>query len=221
MNSTNITIILDRSGSMESCKNDMQGGLRSFIDEQKKTATEYPTVVNFVQFDSEYEQVFMNRKLEEIVTNDIELVPRGMTALNDAIGRTINSVGQTLRSMKEEDRPSKVIFMIVTDGLENSSYEFTSEQVREMVKHQKDKYSWEFMFLGADIDAIATANVFGISANNAAQYDKVSAPKMFGNLSGKLGAIRSMVTNKADAVEISAVAAFSDEDRKEYVENSN
>lgn len=155
---TEVVIVLDRSGSMDKIRQDMKGGLNRFLEEQKKEPGECQ--VTLVQFDNEYEVVHAGVALKDVPP--VELVPRGMTALRDALGRTINSVGERLEEMPEEQRPGKVVFLIITDGLENASREFSAEQVREMIERQQRDYSWLFVYLGANQDAFAVGQDLGV-----------------------------------------------------------
>ena len=123
-----------------------------------------------------------------------EYYARGMTALLDAIGKTINSVGERLSKTKEEDRPSKIIFVITTDGQENSSKEFTQKQIKEMIEHQTNTYNWQFMFLGANIDTVSTAQSFGISGQFASNYTANSrgTDALYTTLSKSVSSYRSV-----------------------------
>lgn len=158
-NLTEIVMIIDRSGSMISIKDDAQGGFNSFIEEQKKLPGE--ARLTLVQFDSEIEKIHDNIDLKDIPP--YVLRPRGATALLDAVGSTINSIGIRLANTPEDERPSKILVCIITDGYENSSYEFSQSQIKEMIKHQESKYSWEFIFIGGDIDTISQASSIGIT----------------------------------------------------------
>ena len=133
---TDITIVVDRSGSMYACQSDAQGGINRFIEEQKKM--EGHAHLTLVQFDTEYEFVHTGVPIENV--SEYALVPRGATALLDAVGRAINETGRRLANVPESDRPGCVVFVIVTDGQENSSHEFTKSQVREMIEHQRGRY---------------------------------------------------------------------------------
>ena len=164
-----IVCIIDRSGSMESVADDAIGGFNTFIEKQKEV--EGKASVTFVQFDDKYEIVYENKMLEDVpILDNKTFIPRGMTALLDAIGKTINSVGERLSKTNKKDRPRKVIFAILTDGHENYSKEFTRDKIFEMITHQKEKYSWEFIFIAADQDAIGTGTSYGFSAKDCINY---------------------------------------------------
>ena len=163
---TDITVVLDRSGSMASVADDTRGGFDTFVADQKKAPGE--AVLTLVQFDDTYEFVYNARPIRDI--GKLEFVPRGSTALLDAIGRAINETGDRLRKMRESDRPGKVVFVIITDGQENASHEFTKAKVNDMISHQRNQYKWEFVFLGANQDAIQEASAIGISGLNAMTY---------------------------------------------------
>lgn len=166
---TDITFVLDRSGSMGSVRDDTIGGFNSFISEQKKIEGECN--LTMVQFDTEYEFVHKNQSITKVAKLDHStFVPRGMTALLDAVGRAITETGKRFADMEEEDRPQKVIFVIQTDGHENSSREFTRAQIKEMISHQQSKYNWEFIFLGANQDAITAGASMGISSGKSLSY---------------------------------------------------
>jgi uncharacterized protein YegL len=164
-----IVAILDKSGSMSSLTDDTIGGYNEFIEEQKKLPGE--AVLTTVFFNHEY-QLVHNRKdikqIKEITRKDY--IAGGSTALLDALGKTINDIGLNLHNTPEENRPGKVIFFIITDGQENSSKEFSQEKIKEMVELQKNTYSWEFIFMGANIDAFSTAGAIGISQDRAFNY---------------------------------------------------
>jgi len=147
-----IVIILDESGSMGSCKSDTIGGVNLFLDNQKRISGE--AKVTLVKFSDYYKIINDSAPLDQVVhLDENNYNPSNTTALLDAVGKTINSIGKRLADIPESDRPEKVIFAIITDGYENASTEFTRSKVFKMVTHQREKYSWEFIFLGADIDA--------------------------------------------------------------------
>jgi hypothetical protein len=173
---TDITLVVDRSGSMEKVREDAEGGVNSFIEQQAKEPGE--ALLTLVQFDTEYE--FLHKGVPITEVPKYQLVPRGMTALLDAVGRAINETGERLAKMDELDRPGLVIFVVMTDGLENSSKEFSKSDVKAMIERQQEKYNWHFTFLGANQDAFAEAGSMGIHAAGAANYaiDKVGAALM-------------------------------------------
>lgn len=168
-NLTEMVFILDRSGSMHHLTNDTIGGFNSMIKNQKTENGE--AYITTVLFDDNYEVLHDHidiHNIEPITTK--EYYARGCTALLDAIGKTINSVGSRLSATHEDERPDKVVFVITTDGLENASKEFTKSTVKEMIEHQQDKYSWAFMFLGANMDAVGEAASLGINTDFARTY---------------------------------------------------
>ncbi len=170
---THITVILDRTGSMESIRNDTIGGFNAFLNKQKEepgTAT-----LTLVQFDSQdpYEILHRFKPIEGVPELTRETyVPRASTPLLDAIGRGINDLESCLGELKEDDRPSKVVVVVVTDGQENSSREFRKEQIEKMVKEKTEKRDWQFVFLSADLSAIGDARGVGISADAVLLFEK-------------------------------------------------
>jgi len=166
---TEIICILDRSGSMNATINDAIGGFNSFIETQKKVPGE--AKVTLVLFDDQYDIIESGKDIGKIkLLNESTYVPRGMTALLDAVGKTINNVGTRLASTEEDERPEKVMVAILTDGEENASKEFTKEKVNEMIEHQKTKYQWDFVFLAANQDAIQAGTSIGINAQSCFAY---------------------------------------------------
>ena len=163
---TDVTVVLDRSGSMASCRQEAENGVNHFVDDQKKQ--EGDCVFSLVQFDNEYE--FVHRAVAIGDVPKFSLVPRGMTALLDAVGRAINETGERLSKTPEDDRPGLVVFVILTDGLENASHEFTKQQIKDMIQRQRDEHQWQFTFLGANQDAFAEAAGLGIAKDAAACF---------------------------------------------------
>src|SRR5690554_1640502 len=146
-NLTEIIFLLDRSGSMGGLENDTIGGFNAFIEKQKQMNGK--TIVTAVLFDHEYQLLWNGIGAEDAKLTSKEYYVRGTTALLDAVGKTILDVGRRLLTLPEEERPDKVIFVITTDGMENASREFTHQKVKELIKHQQERYNWEFIFLGA------------------------------------------------------------------------
>jgi hypothetical protein len=169
-NLTEIVAILDRSGSMESISNDTIGGYNAFIKEQKEISGE--AVLTTVLFNDIYKLLHdrVNIKTVKPLTGK-QYTAGGNTALLDALGKTIYDTGVKLNNTPEHERPAKVVFFIITDGEENASTEFTREKVKSMVELQKNTYKWEFIFLGANIDAFSTAASIGISSDRSFDFD--------------------------------------------------
>lgn len=166
---TEIVFILDRSGSMSGLESDTIGGFNSFIEKQKNEEGE--ALISTVLFDSSCEVIHDRVDIKNISKlTDKEYYVRGCTALLDAIGGAIHHIGNVHKYAREEDKPGKTIFIITTDGYENASRFYSSSEVKAMVEKQKKKYGWEFLFLGANIDAIETARGFGISEDRAVNY---------------------------------------------------
>lgn len=164
-----IICIIDRSGSMGRIKSDAIGGFNSFIKEQKKLPGE--ANLTYIQFNTEYDVVHENKPLKDVNPIDDNIfIPRGSTALLDAIGKTVDNTGRRLANMPEKNRPEKVIIAILTDGEENSSTQYNLSKIKEMISHQKEKYSWGFIFLGANQDAFAEAAKIGIEAKDSFNF---------------------------------------------------
>lgn len=165
---TRIAIVLDRSGSMNAVRESTVAGFNEFIRAQRGVAGE--ARVRLVQFDDQYETVFDLPLAEVPELTQNSFVPRGWTALLDAQGRTIDELGRELAALPECERPAKVIVMTLTDGLENASKQYRVEQIADMVRHQTEKYGWDFVFLGANQDAVQTAATMAIPRTAALTY---------------------------------------------------
>jgi Mg-chelatase subunit ChlD len=188
-----ITLVVDRSGSMESIQSDAEGGVNAFLAEQANQPGQ--TVLTLVQFDTEYE--FVHRGVPLKRAPRYKLVPRGGTALLDAVGRAINGTGERLAKIPEKDRPGLVIFVVVTDGEENSSKEFSLAKVKEMIEHQQSVYKWQFTFLSADANAFAEAGGMGIAAAGVAQWSRGKARAAYAAASDKVARMRKQVAAMA------------------------
>ena len=166
---TELVFILDRSGSMSGLEKDTIGGFNSMLEKQRKEPGD--AVVSTVLFDNETE-VIHDRVVIADVPNltDKEYFVRGCTALLDAVGGAIHHIGNVHKYARKEDVPEKTLFIITTDGMENASHHYTYDNVRHMIERQKEHYGWEFLFLGANIDAAAEAKRFGIDESMAANY---------------------------------------------------
>jgi hypothetical protein len=192
-NTTDITILLDRSGSMQYIKKDMEGAFNSFIKAQTEVMDD-ECAVSLFQFDVECDSVYENRPVRLVPPLDI--VPRGATALYDALGEVIDKTGRRLARVPEELRPSRVVFAIITDGEENSSSEYSAEQIKNIIEHQTETYDWQFVYLGANQDAFQAARNIGIPAFMAQDYAATpqGVDQMWSSVGDTLAAYRSMKT---------------------------
>ena len=207
---SHITVILDRSGSMASIRDDVVGGLNTLLEKQKGVPGE--CTVTLVQFDTEnaYEILRDFVPIATIEPLGAEYKPRGGTPLHDAVGKGIVLTGERLAAMQEADRPAKVIFVVVTDGQENSSREYTAAMVAGMVKEQEEKYGWDFVYLGANQDAVLEASKFGVNQYNAASYAATNVRSAVAMAGSKMASYRSS-SLKSDL-------AYSTDERAELME---
>jgi hypothetical protein len=201
---THISVIVDRSGSMAGLEKDMIGGLKEFFRDQAKI--EGICKVDYAQFDTEYEEVFTDTL---VASAKPVLEPRGMTALHDALGKNITNLKTKFKALPKNERPDNVIVIVVTDGGENSSREFSGAQVKELVEKRRKKDDWQFVFLGANQDAVTTGGNLGFSRKSSMTYDTANTAS----------ALRSVSTYAAD-YRMAGAAAFTDSDREEAL-NTN
>ena len=168
-NLTELVFIIDRSGSMTGLESDTIGGFNSMINKQKKI--EGDALVTTVLFNHEYKMIHDRVDLKEIkLMEEKDYVPGGSTALIDALGDAIKHIKEVHKYIREEDVPGQTIFTIITDGYENASHKYSSEEVKKMIKEQREK-DWEFIFLGANIDAVETAKSYGMKEDLAFNYN--------------------------------------------------
>jgi uncharacterized protein YegL len=167
---TDIVVVLDKSGSMAITKDDVVGGFNKFLEDQKKLQGECTLTMVFFDQVCELKPACPVRDVQ--LLDDKTYVPGGMTALLDAVGMAINVTGKRLADLDEAQRPDKVILVIITDGQENSSREHSLQVVRKMVEHQQNKYSWKFMFLGADVDSFHDAANLGLQLDAVSNFTK-------------------------------------------------
>jgi uncharacterized protein YegL len=190
-NLTEVAVILDRSGSMTSIRSDMEGGFKQFVADQRKLPGR--CVMSLYQFDNEYEVVFEERDVHQI--EGLTLVPRGGTALLDAVGRSVVKIGERLAKKSESERPGGVVVMIITDGHENASREWSRARVKEAVERQQKDYHWKFIYLGADMGAFTEAAAIGMVA---AQFtaSPLGAQALYHTTSNSVGNYRAEVKTR-------------------------
>ena len=198
-NLTEIVFILDRSGSMAGLEEDTIGGFNGMLAKQKGEAGE--AYVSTVLFDNHTEVIHDGvdlQKVQPLTRRDYYV--RGCTALLDAVGKSIRHIANIHKYAREEDRPEKTIFVITTDGMENASREYTYARVRRMIEHEKEKHGWEFLFLGANIDAAREAARFGIPEDRAANYhaDRQGTAVIYEAMSGAVCSVRASRPMDAD-----------------------
>lgn len=191
-NLTELVFILDRSGSMSGLESDTIGGFNAMIAKQKKEEGE--AYVSTILFDNVSEVLHDRINLKEIPRmTSKDYTVRGCTALIDAIGGAIKHIGNIHKYARTEDVPAHTMFIITTDGQENASHRFSSDEVKKMIENQKEKYGWEFLFIGANIDAVETAARFGIERNRAVNYnaDSKGTQILYETLSAPICAMRA------------------------------
>ncbi|MBQ9635878.1 MAG: VWA domain-containing protein [Acidaminococcaceae bacterium] len=177
---TEMVFILDRSGSMSGLEKETIGGFNSLIEKQKKA--EGSAIVSTVLFDGEIDVIHDRIALEKISElTEKEYYARGCTALLDAVGRSVRHIRKVQKNLPEEEKPEHTIVVITTDGYENASHEYSLEKVKRLISRQQEKHKWEFLFLGANIDAVAAAGRIGIAANRAVRYksDSIGTAKHY------------------------------------------
>lgn len=196
---TELVFILDRSGSMSGLESDTIGGFNGMIEEQKKK--DGKCFVTTVLFDHEILTLHDRLALEKIKKmTEKDYQVRGCTALLDAIGNSINHIGNIHRYARAEDVPENTVFVIITDGLENASREYSSDKVKKMIEEKKKKDGWEFLFIGANIDAVETASHIGISRDRAVNYhaDSMGTDVVYATVSNAVSCVRQCAPLQAD-----------------------
>lgn len=199
---THICMVVDRSGSMSTIASDMEGGIKTLLADQAKEPGY--CLVDIVTFDTEVEFPFIDCRPDDVKGEIIR--PRSSTALNDAVGMSIVRLGEKFARMAEEDRPAHVIFVVVTDGMENASREYTKEQVKALVEMQTEQYGWHFLYLAANVDAFATGADYGFAPSSTMPYNATAK----GSKMSMASASRSM-----SATRSGLDADFTEEERKE------
>lgn len=209
-NFIHVCFVVDSSGSMTSSINDVKGGFKRIIEEQKAN-TKGECAVSYFDFNSTVTEVYRGKDVKEI-NSELNYTPFGMTALMDGVGIAIDTIGKWLNSMPEDEKPEQNMIVIITDGGENFSKEYSANRVREMIKHQQDKYSWNFVFLGADLNNVKDAIDLGIATRGVTtkstlgkSYDIInSSISLYRNTSGtkdqKLDTVNAYLSNSVDTM---------------------
>ena len=209
-NFIHVCFVVDSSGSMTSSIDDVKGGFKRIIEEQKAN-TKGECAVSYFDFNSTVTEVYRGKDVKEI-NSELNYTPFGMTALMDGVGIAIDTIGKWLNSMPEDEKPEQNMIVIITDGGENFSKEYSANRVREMIKHQQDKYSWNFVFLGADLNNVKDAIDLGIATRGVTtkstlgkSYDIInSSISLYRNTSGtkdqKLNTVNAYLSNSVDTM---------------------
>ena len=209
-NFIHVCFVVDSSGSMATSIDDVKGGFKKIIEEQKAN-TKGECAVSYFDFNSKVTEVYRGKNVKDI-NSELEYSPCGMTALMDGVGIAIDTIGKWLNSMPEDEKPEQNMIVIITDGGENFSKEYSANRVREMIKHQQDKYSWNFVFLGADLNNVKDAIDLGIATRGVTtkstlgkSYDIInSSISLYRNTSGtkdqKLDTVNAYLSNSVDTM---------------------
>lgn len=207
---THLYFLLDRSGSMQSIKADTEGGFAAFIAEQRTAPGDCR--VTLAQFDNEYDVVFSDVPIADVPALDLQ--PRGSTALLDAMGRLITTAGQELAALKEDERPGTVIVAVMTDGHENASQEWTHPAIKALVEQQTNGFAWQFLYMGADQDAIEVGASLGVAAGASVTYGRGKSRDVMAMTSQKLGKLRGDRFAAPAGAPAPMMDAYSPEERK-------
>jgi hypothetical protein len=204
---THIYVLLDRSGSMQSIKDDIVGGFDAFVAEQRRGVGECR--MSLARFDNEYELVFSDLPVEQV--GALLLDPRGSTALLDSLGRLVVDAGARLAALPESQRPGTVVVAVMTDGMENASREWTHPAIKALVDQQTGTYGWQFLYMGADQDAVEVGRGLGIDAAHAMTWTRGSAAAAMQATSAKVADLRH--ARRADPA--AAMRAYTEAERRE------
>ena len=211
---THIIFLLDRSGSMSSCEEDVIGGFAQFLKDQQKAKGK--ATFTLIQFDDKYEINCTFANIDQVLPlSKNTFQPRGSTALIDAFCRAIDETGDKLSILNEENRPAKVLFVVYTDGFENASHKFKTKDLNDRISIQRDTYNWQFIFLGADQDAIATAGALGIARGTTLNCSSTKTVHAFSSLSDTIIKYRNASPDVYNSANVVAVCGFTDKDRDE------
>jgi len=212
-NLTHLYFLLDRSGSMVSLRQDTIGGFDTFIAEQRTAPGRCR--VTLAQFDNEYDEVYADRDIATVPS--LVLVPRGSTALLDALGRLVVTAGERLAALPEAQRPGSVVVGVMTDGYENASRDWTHDRIKALIEQQSHEYGWQFLYLGADQDAIEEGAKMGFAAGKSMTYSRGKARDAIGHLSKNVGSYREAVASGTAPMAAQALTDFSKEQRDDAV----
>ena len=201
-NYTHLALIVDRSGSMAGIADEVNGAIKKFLEDQ--AALDGKLLVDVATFDSIVEFVHTDAEVKNVTENLVE--PRGLTALNDAIGQTIVRMGNKFKTLAEDKRPGHVIVVIATDGMENSSREYTASQIKRMVEEQKDQWQWTFIYLAANVDAFATGGGYGFGHGQT-----ISVAGSGASFASAYAGVSNLVTRTRSGLD----SEFTDEEREE------
>ncbi len=210
-NRTDISMLLDRSGSMQAIKDDTIGGFDAFIAEQRTAAGD--CTVTLAQFDDHYEEVYTGKNLADVPS--LDLAPRGMTALLDAIGRLVRTTGERLSALPEDQRPGTVIIGILTDGMENASKEFTHPAIKALITEHTDKFDWTFLYMGANQDAIEEGGRLGVAEGQSMTYAAGNVGSAFASTAGNVSAMRGAVASGVSPSAARSTHSYTDRQRTE------
>jgi hypothetical protein len=210
---TYILGIIDHSGSMATIASDTQGGWNAFIEDQASKPGECR--VSLVEFDSYYDVVYANQPIHSV--SPYTLRPRGSTALLDAIGRSVTELGKFLSELPERERPGSVNVVVLTDGYENASREWSPSRIKSLITQQQNVYNWDFTFLGANQDAVLTGTDYGFRADKSLTYAGEHVWNAFQSTSNSVGNYRGAVASGATYDSAIASSVFTDEDREDAV----
>lgn len=212
-NLTHICFLLDRSGSMDSIKGETIEGFGAFIAEQRKAAG--ACKVTLVRFDNDYEEAYADLDVHAVPV--LELVPRGMTALLDSLGRLIVTAGERLAQLPEEKRPGSVVVGVMTDGYENASVDWDHPRIKALIEQQTRDYGWEFLYLGADQDAIEEGAKMGFAGSKSVTYSRGKADKVMADMGANVGRYRSAKAAGMSQQEASQMTSFDRQQRDDAV----
>lgn len=210
-NLIHLCFVIDESGSMHGSESDVIGGFNNLIEEQRKVE-DGECIVSVYRFASSVSKDFIGKPLNEV--GELRYNPGGGTAMNDGIGTAIHEIGVWLSNMDESERPSKNMVIIMTDGEENMSYEYTLQQVKDMIKHQEEKYNWSFVYMGSDVSSLEDARALGISLSSISSKDNIL--KNYSNINSYTKSFRCAKTSMDTTAALSMLQAELDDDTQRY-----